>query len=137
MKVLRDLGGPILTWTRAGSCSSLRVRNAHLQYRAGMTADQHTELIDFLGKKFGKIDDQFAAIDRRFESIEGRFEAIDGRFDAVDHRFDALDHRLDRFEASVNLRFDRLHNKLDRLHMDHELRLVALEANRSDSRADT
>jgi hypothetical protein len=52
-----------------------------------MTSEQYTELIDFLGEKFGKIDQ---------------------RFDAMDRRFDALGDKLDRLHMDHELRLTAL-----------------------------
>jgi hypothetical protein len=81
-----------------------------------MTADQYTELVDFLG---------------------GQFERIDARFDAIDHRFDALEERAVRMEVGLeSLRHDvqilgeglsATNQRLDRYHEDHEIRIRALE----------
>jgi uncharacterized coiled-coil protein SlyX len=112
-----------------------------------MTSEQYTELIDFLGEKFGKIDQRFDAMDRRFDAMDRRFDRLEGRVTAGAVSLEALrdqvrllgeavtatNQRLDRFEVSVNARFDALGDKLDRLHMDHELRLTALEARCPDA----
>ena len=88
-----------------------------------MTADQYTELIDFLSRKFDRID--------------ARFDAVEGRLDAVEHRLDAVEKRLTKVEVTVE---DLQHqiqilaeglsgtnNRLDRYHRDHEIRIAALE----------
>ncbi len=59
-----------------------------------MTSEQYAELIDFLGEKFGKIDQ--------------RFDAMDRRFDAMDRRFDALGDKLDRLHMDHELRMTAL-----------------------------
>ncbi len=81
-----------------------------------MTADQYTELVDFLG---------------------GRFDRIDARFESIDNRFDALEKRLVRVEVGLEaLRQDvqvltegltATNQRLDRYHEDHEIRIRALE----------
>lgn len=52
-----------------------------------MTPEQYTELIDFLGEKFGKIDQ---------------------RFDRLEARFDALEDKLDRRQRDHELRMTAL-----------------------------
>ncbi|MGW8268455.1 MAG: hypothetical protein ACWGSQ_18955 [Longimicrobiales bacterium] len=95
-----------------------------------MTADQYTELIDFLAGRFGGID-------RRFDALEGRFDALEGRFDVLEGRFDRLEERVVRVEVGLEaLRHDvqilgeglaANNERLDRYHQDHELRIQALE----------
>ena len=95
-----------------------------------MTADQYTELIDFLAQKFGGID-------RRFDMLEGRFDLLEGRFDGLEGRFVGLEERVVRVEVGLEaLRHDvqilgeglaANNERLDRYHQDHELRIQALE----------
>jgi hypothetical protein len=59
-----------------------------------MTADQPTELIDFLAVKFGGTDG-------RFDALEARFERLEHRFDGLEKRFDGLDKRVVRVEVSL------------------------------------
>jgi len=58
-----------------------------------MSDDQFTELVDFLAKKFTRIDQRFDAIDQRLDGMDQRFDAMDLRFDAMDLRFAAADQR--------------------------------------------
>jgi len=116
-----------------------------------MTADQYTELIDFLGGKFGRIDARFDALETRFDAFETRFDALETRFDALETRFDALETRFDALEtrfdaldgrvARVEVGLEALRHdvqilgegltatnqRLDRYHEDHERRIRALE----------
>ena len=73
-----------------------------------MTSEQYTELIDFLGEKFGKIDQRFDAMDERLDAMDRRFDAMDERFDAMDRRFDAMDEHFD----AMDRRFDRLEGRV-------------------------
>ena len=68
-----------------------------------MTTDEHGQLIQFLGQKFGEVDRRFTQIDRRFTQIDARFTQIDARFAQVDAqllhiRREIADDRSD-FEA--------------------------------------
>ena len=49
-----------------------------------MTRDEYTELVDFLGRKFDRIDERFDRIDRRFEHVDQRFEQVDQRFERLE-----------------------------------------------------
>ena len=96
-----------------------------------MTADQYTELIDFLADKFGRIDE-------RFDGLEGRMDRLEGRMDRLEGRMDGLEGRLVNFEVGLeSLRHDvqlvaegvaMTNERLERYHADHEARITALEA---------
>ena len=102
-----------------------------------MTADQYTELIDFLAQKFGGIDRRFDMLEGRFDLLEGRFDLLEGRFDGLEGRFVGLEERVVRVEVGLEaLRHDvqflgeglaANNERLDRYHQDHELRIQALE----------
>lgn len=81
-----------------------------------MTADQYTELIDFLAGKFGGID-------RRFDLLEGRFDALEKRVVRVEVGLEALRHDVQILGEGMAATNERL----DRYHQDHELRIRALE----------
>jgi len=103
-----------------------------------MTADQYTDLIEFLAKKFGRIDERFDALEGRMDALEGRMDALEGRMDGLEGRMDGLEGRLTKVEIGLEaLRDDvRLlaegisttNSRLDRYHQDHETRIRALEA---------
>jgi hypothetical protein len=89
-----------------------------------MTSDQYTELIDFLGRKFGRIDERFDALDGRMDGFEGRMDGLEGRLTKVEVGLEAL-------RGDVRLLAEGLttvNNRLDRYHRDHEIRIRALEA---------
>lgn len=89
-----------------------------------MTKSEYQELVEFLGKKFGRIDARFDAVDQRFDAIDQRFDAVDERLvrvevgvernrddiRAVAERVTALDRKLDRkigaLRSEMNARFD-------------------------------
>jgi hypothetical protein len=81
-----------------------------------MTADQYTELIDFLAGKFGGID-------RRFDVLEGRFDRLEERVVRVEVGLEALRHDVQILGEGLAANNERL----DRYHQDHELRIRALE----------
>ena len=74
-----------------------------------MTADQYTELIDFLVGKFGRIDE--------------RFDALEGRVTGVEVGLEALRHDVQLLAEGVT----GTNERLDRYHRDHEVRIRALE----------
>ncbi len=63
-----------------------------------MTTDQYSELVDFLGGKFGRIDEQFARIDEQFARIDQKFARVDERFEQIDRRFEQIDRRFERID---------------------------------------
>jgi hypothetical protein len=75
-----------------------------------MTADQYTELIDFLAEKFGRIDERFDAVEDRLTRLEVEVEV--------------LRHDLKAVTEGVSMTNERL----DRYHQDHEIRIQALES---------
>lgn len=88
-----------------------------------MTADQYTELIDFLAGKFGGID-------RRFDVLEGRFDGLEGRFVGLEERVERVEVGLEALRHDVQILGEGLaanNERLDRYHQDHELRIQALE----------
>jgi hypothetical protein len=81
-----------------------------------MTADQYTELIDFLAGRFGWMD-------RRFDGLEGRFDRLEERVVRVEVGLEALRHDVQILGEGLAANNERL----DRYHQDHELRIRALE----------
>lgn len=51
----------------------------------------YSELVDFLGERFEKIDQKFEKIDQRFDKVDQRFKIVSQRFDMIDQRFDHLE----------------------------------------------
>jgi len=88
-----------------------------------MTADQYTELIDFLAGKFGRIDERFDALEGRFDALEGRFDALEGRVTRVEVSLEALRHDVQLLAEGVT----GTNERLDRFHRDHEVRIRALD----------
>ena len=88
-----------------------------------MTADQYTELIDFLAGKFGQIDGRFDALERRFDALERRFDRLEERVVRVEVGLEALRHDVQILGEGLAATNERL----DRYHQDHELRIQALE----------
>jgi hypothetical protein len=89
-----------------------------------MTTDQYTELIEFLGGKFGRIDERFDAVEARLDKVENRLDGVEGRLTKVEVSLESL--RGDVRILSEGL--TATNERLDRYHQDHELRIRALEA---------
>ena len=89
-----------------------------------MTADQYTELIDFLGRKFGRIDERFDALEGRMDGFEGRMDSLEGRLTKVEVGLEALRGDVQILAEGLTT----LNQRLDRYHEDHEVRIRALEA---------
>ena len=64
-----------------------------------MTKSEYQELVEFLGKKFTRMDRRFDAMEGRLDAIEGWLDAIEGRLDAIEGRLDAIEERLTRVEV--------------------------------------
>ena len=96
-----------------------------------MTADQYTELIDFLGRKFGRIDERFDALEGRMDGFEGRMDSLEGRMDSLEGRLTKVEVGLEALRGDVQILAEgltTLNQRLDRYHADHEVRIRALEA---------
>ena len=67
-----------------------------------MTASEHTQLVELLGRQFAAIDQQFTAFDRRFTAVDGRFDALERQLSGLREEmlghFDAIYRRLERLE---------------------------------------
>lgn len=83
-------------------------------------SNEQRELVDFLGRKFGRIDQRFEQVDQRFEQIDQRFEQMDKRVGRVEVSVESLRHDVQVVAEGVVMNGQRL----DR----HELRLASLEA---------
>ncbi len=84
-----------------------------------MTPNEYKELVDFLGRKFDRIDQRFDQVDQRFEQVDQRFEQVEGEIrgvrvlvekNASDIRMVAegvqvANDRLERFQAEVREEF--------------------------------
>jgi len=88
-----------------------------------MTADQYTELVDFLGGKFERIDGRFDALENRFDALENRFDGLEKRLIRVEVGLEALRHHVQILGEGLTA----ANQRLDRYHEDHEVRIRALE----------
>ena len=66
-----------------------------------MTPNEYKELVDFLGRKFDRIDERFEHVDRRFDQVDQRFEQVDRRFEQVDQRFERLEGEVVGVQGEV------------------------------------
>jgi tetrahydromethanopterin S-methyltransferase subunit G len=98
-----------------------------------MSPSEYAEMVEFLGKKFDRIDHRFDKIDQRFERVEGEVRGVRVLVEenASDIRkvaegVGANAERLDRFQEEVrdgfaNVRgemkagFEAVHTRVDRL----------------------
>jgi predicted nuclease with TOPRIM domain len=55
-----------------------------------MQKTEYGELIEFLGVKFGKIDERFKKIDDGFVAIDDRFEKLESRMGKLEAKLDDL-----------------------------------------------
>ncbi|MEK9506510.1 hypothetical protein [Gaopeijia maritima] len=103
-----------------------------------MTADQYTELVAFIGRKFEEQERRTlvlleqAANERRIlaEGTEARMGTMEARLDGIDGRFDGVDTRLDRIDARlgrVDARLDRVDARLDTMNEGFGGRLASIE----------
>ena len=74
-------------------------------------AEEHRELVGFLGRKFGRIDRHFEAIDRRFEAIDRRFVKLEVGLEGVRDEVRILAEGI----AGTNQRLDRFQERLEHL----------------------
>ena len=100
-----------------------------------MTHDQYTELVGFLGRKFGEVQRHSTAFIEQnrdelrifAEGTNARFDKLDERFEGMDQRFDRMDERLDRMDERFDTRLGSLEGWVRRAVTDHESRLQAPE----------
>ena len=63
-----------------------------------MENDEYGKLIDFLGRKFERIDDRFDAMEKRIDSIENKMatkEELEGLERRTGILFEEVNHRID------------------------------------------
>ena len=88
-----------------------------------MTADQYTDLIDFLAEKFARIDERFDVLESRLDVVESRLDGVESRLTKVEVTVEALQHQVQILAEGLR----GTNNRLDRHHRDHEIRIAALE----------
>ncbi len=82
-------------------------------------SNEQRDLVDFLGRTFGRIDQRFEQVDQHFEQVDRRFGALEGRVGRVEMTCEGLRHDLQVVAEGVTMNGERL----DR----HEARLAAVE----------
>jgi len=120
-----------------------------------MTADQYTDLVEFLGRKFDAIERRLTAIEERVVALEERVTSVERRLTVLELRHEAmrddiralaegqavinarvarLEERLDAFDnearagfAGLEVRFDRFEVDFGTVVLDHGRRIRALE----------
>mgnify|MGYP001160062459 FL=1 len=90
-----------------------------------MSPDRYTELIEFLGRKFDRIEQRLRALEVSHESLRDQVELLADGQSMSDERSAA---RFDRIE----LRFDKWEVDLGTVQLEHERRTSVLEAGRRD-----
>lgn len=80
-----------------------------------MTGSEYRELVEFLGGKFGRIDQRFEQIDQRFDRMETRLIRVEVFEEENRHLIrtvaegvTGLDRRLESFRVDVEERFRSL-----------------------------
>jgi chromosome segregation ATPase len=96
--------------------------------------EEHRQLVEFLGRKFGVIDARFAAVDARFESLEARVAKNGVSIESLEHRLQIVAEgvrlngdRIDRLQARSDDRFDHLIELIQAYHHTVITRLDRLE----------
>ena len=64
--------------------------------------DDHSELIEYLDKKFISVDERLKTVDGKFLEVGKQLGNIDARFDQVDKRFDELQGQFSELQTSVD-----------------------------------
>ena len=59
-----------------------------------MSPAEYQELVEFLGKRFDRIDQQFEQVDQRFEQVDQRFDAVENRLARVEVKGEETRHHL-------------------------------------------
>ena len=90
-----------------------------------MTSDQYTELVAYLGQKFGGIERRLDAHDRNFEQIEGRFARIDGQFEGIDGQFARIDGQFAEVRRHATVLFEEARDERRKLAEGLEARFDA------------
>lgn len=68
-----------------------------------MENSQYNELIDFLTRRFDKIDQRFERIDERFDGIDEQLVGHDTTFVSISERLDNLENGQDRILGELLL----------------------------------
>jgi predicted nucleic acid-binding Zn-ribbon protein len=92
-----------------------------------MTADQYTELIEFLARKFDAIERRLAALEVSHEAMRDDIRALADAQAVTNARLDRLEACVDRFESETRGRFDALEARMDRLESETRGPFDALE----------
>ena len=73
-----------------------------------MTTDEYRELVDFLGRKFDRIDERFEQVDQRFEQVDRRFENVEGEIRGVRVLVEENASNIRKVAEGVQVANDRL-----------------------------
>jgi hypothetical protein len=87
-----------------------------------MSPDQYTELIEFLGRKFDRIEQRLTALEVSHESLRDQVELL----------ADGQSMSNERSAARIELRFDKWEVDFGTVQLEHERRISVLEAGRRD-----
>jgi chromosome segregation ATPase len=103
-----------------------------------MTADDYTTLMDFLAKRFARMDARFDAIEARQDALEARltrsevlWESMRDDIRRVAEGVMAVNERLDRFRVETLERFaehDRRFDQIDARFAEHDRRFDQVDA---------
>src|SRR5713226_1266618 len=84
-----------------------------------MPAEEHQQLVEFLGRQFARIDQQFAKVDQQFVEV-GR------HFTEVGRRFDTVDQQITELRREMLGHFDEIYRRLDLLEQEYHAITQAL-----------
>ncbi|MBI4271015.1 MAG: hypothetical protein HY615_11825 [Candidatus Rokubacteria bacterium] len=88
-----------------------------------MTTDEHGQLIQFLGQKFGEVDRHFTQVDARFAQVDAQLLNI--RREIADNRSD-----FEAFRVEVRQEFEGVRDLIRLSHAGLDRRVRGLEEGR-------
>lgn len=62
-----------------------------------ISGDEYRELIDFLGKQFGKVDRHFVRVEERLGGVEARLGGVEDRIGRVEGRLARVEVSFESF----------------------------------------
>lgn len=91
-----------------------------------MTPSEYEQLVEFIAKRFDRVDARLDGHDARFESMDARFDRIEARLARVDvtgeqtrqdlgrliERVDLLDAKVERHHAETKEEFALVHREI-------------------------
>jgi predicted nucleic acid-binding Zn-ribbon protein len=84
-----------------------------------MTPSEYKELVDFLGRKFDRVDRRFDQVEQRLQRLEDRMSGVEGRQTGAEDRLIGVEVLAEKNHTDIQLLAESLKLHIERMDAFH------------------